>query len=363
MQAPRGPGRASLRTLARRVLSWLRRRWLLWLVLVAFLALVISRRVEIGDLAATLRRGQWQWIVVAVALEAGYYLLYARLYNAAFAVVGVASHVWDLLPAVFASVFLNTLAPTAGLTSAAVLVGYAVQRGQSGARAAEGVLLETVAENLAVLPILLVGLGYLLLRHVLEPYEVLGAAIFLLYVAALALLLGAARWRSDSVRRLLSWVQDKANRLSARLARPGLFPAGWAESNAAALRVAATAIVVHPTEVARMLGIAFAQQLTNLAALEAMFAAFQHPVGLGTLCAGYGLGYVFAILLFIPLDVAATQGIMIVVYDSLGVPAATAVITVLAFGGLNTWLPVIAGVLFVQRLRPPQGEQREDRGS
>ena len=111
-----------------------------------------------------------------------------------------------------------------------------------------------------------------------------------------------------------------------------------------------------------MLAIALAQQVTNLAALEAMFAAFQHPVGLGTLCAGYGLGYVFAILLFIPLDVAATQGIMIVVYDSLGVPAATAVIAVLAFGGLNTWLPVTAGVLLVQRLRPPAGKQRENGG-
>lgn len=115
MQAPRDPERAPLRSMGRRLLAWLRRRWLLWLVLVAFLALVISRRVEIGELAATLRRGQWQWIAVAVGLEVGDYLLYARLYSAAFAVVGVASRVRDLLPALFASVFLNTVAPTAGL--------------------------------------------------------------------------------------------------------------------------------------------------------------------------------------------------------------------------------------------------------
>lgn len=111
MQAPRDPERAPLWRLGQRLLAWLRRRWLLWLVLVAFRALVISRRVEIGELAATLRRGQWQWIAVAVALEVGYYLLYARLYSAAFAVVGVAS-TW--LPVTAGVLLVQRLRPPGG---------------------------------------------------------------------------------------------------------------------------------------------------------------------------------------------------------------------------------------------------------
>lgn len=129
-------------------------------------------------------------------------------------------------------------------------------------------------------------------------------------------------------------------------------PAGWARSNAATFRVAATAIVAYPQRVARTLAVALLQQLTNLAALEALFVAFQHPAGLGTLVAGYGLGFVFAVILVIPFGIGIMQGVMVVVYDSLGVPAATAVVVVLAFGGLNAWLPVTLGVFVLQRLRP-----------
>lgn len=244
------------------------------------------------------------------------------------------------------------MAPTSGLSGAALFVDDAVRRGQSGARAAEGVLLETVAENLAVVPLLLIGLGYLSLRHVLQAYEIVGAAIFVLYVAGLAALLGAGRWNLGALRRLLAWVQHRINYLLTRLGRRRLLPENWAQSNAAALRVAATAIVANPSGVARTLGVALLQQLTNLAALEALFVAFQHPVGLGVLTAGYSLGFVFAVVLFIPFGIGVMQGIMAVIYDSLGVPPATAVVVVLAFGGLNAWLPVTAGFLFVQRFRP-----------
>ncbi len=348
----REPGPGEARTFLRRALAWLRRRWLLWVAIAAFLALVISRRVEIGDLVATLRQGQWQWVLLCIALEALYYWLYAHLFRSAFAVVGVASRVPDLLPVLFASVFLNTLAPTAGLSGAALFVDDAVRRGQSGARATEGVLLETVAENLAVVPLLFAGLAYLLLRHVVQPFEIVGAAIFLLYVAGLAALLGVARWRAGALQRFLAGVQNAANRVLALIGRRRLLPQGWARVNAAAFRVAATAIIARPHAVAGTLAVALAQQLVNLAALEALFVAFQQPVGLGALVAGYSLGFVFAVILFIPFGVGVMQGIMVVIYDSLGVPAATAVVVVLAFGGLNAWLPVLLGVLFLQRLRP-----------
>jgi glycosyltransferase 2 family protein len=337
--------------LLHRLGRWLVRRWLLWVLIIALLAVLISRRVAIEELLATLRQGAWPWIVAATLLQVLYYVLYALLFQQAFATVRVQSRVRDLLPVVLAANFVNNLAPSAGITGAALYIGSVARRGQSAVRATEGVLLEIAVESLALVPVLLGGLADLRLRHVLATYQAVGALLYLAYTVLLSAALLLAHWSPHYLLRLLRWLQALANRIARALGRPILLSVGWSERNAAELHGATDAIVQNPRQVGRTLAVALATQLANLATLYALFRAFHHAVSLGTLAAGYALGMVFAVISFLPYDIGVLQGVMALVYDSLGVPASTAVAVVLAFGGINAWLPLLLGFFFLRQLR------------
>jgi uncharacterized membrane protein YbhN (UPF0104 family) len=88
------------------------RRLILWLIIIAFLWLVINRLSEIEKLAQTLKQGQWQWILTAIGLQAVYFLVFAASYHAAFDTVDVKSSVLGLLPVTISSLFVNVVTPT-----------------------------------------------------------------------------------------------------------------------------------------------------------------------------------------------------------------------------------------------------------
>ena len=334
-----------------RLLAWLRRRWLLVLVTIAFVVLVLLNLDEIGQLVTTLAQGQWEWLLAAGLLQLVYYLLLGVLYQSAFAIVQVESRLRELIPVLFASVFVTPLAPTGGVSGAALFVDDAARHQQSPARAAEGVLLVWVAQNVALLPILALGLAHLSATNALPAYALVGSAIFVLLVAALsgALLLG--RWQAARLRGVLEWVQQTINRIASRFRRRDALPVDWAETNACEFSNAASAIATRPGQVGYTLGIALAHTLVNLASLLAIFQAYRQPIAIGAAAAGFALAIVYAVISVLPLDVGLMQGIMAIVFTSVGVPLTTALAVVIVFGGLNAWLPLAVGFAFLREVR------------
>ncbi|HOQ97249.1 MAG TPA: lysylphosphatidylglycerol synthase transmembrane domain-containing protein [Anaerolineae bacterium] len=341
-----------------RVLAWLRRRWLYLLIVAAFIVLVVLRFADIKLLAQTLVRGRWPFILAAVGLQLLYYLLLGLLYRFAFAVVEVESTLRELLPVVFASVFVSTLTPSGGIGGAALFVDDAARHGQSPAKAAEGVLLVSAAQNLALVPVLAWGLAYLAVRGALQTYMVVGSTLFLLIVLTLtgALILG--RWRRGWLCGLLALMQRIINQVARRIRRPDILPESWAEANANEYCEAATAIVTRPRPVAYTMAMALAHTAANLATLAVIFAAYSQPVPAAAVVAGYALSVVFAVLSVLPFDAGLMQGVMAVVYTGLGVPTATAIAIVLVFGGLNAYLPLLVGFFLLREVRAFGGGPR-----
>ncbi len=334
-----------------RFLRPLRRRWALWLGLGAVVLLVIARFVELKQLGATLAEGQWQWLLAGLMLQVAYYVLYAVVYRAGYATVGVASRVRELVPVLMASIVVGTFTPAGGISSAAVMIDDAARRGQSAARATEGVLLVWVAGVATSVPLLAIGLGYLQLQGALVFFEIIAAVVFLLYIGSMLGMLFLAKWQPGWLRLGLGWVQAKLDRLLARLRRPGL-PEGWVEENTTEAAGAAAAIAARPRLVGVTLAVALSTHLLNLASLYTIFLAFDHAVGLGALSAAYALGFVFAIISIIPFDLGVLAGVMTLVYSSIGVPVAKALVISLAFRGINAWLPVALGFLLFRGAWP-----------
>jgi glycosyltransferase 2 family protein len=322
-------------------LNW--RRLLLLLLLVLFTVWIFSRFANLRDLGATLLRANLLWIIVATLLHAGYFGMYAQLYNLNFALTGVKAEFKRILPILFAMLFANAVAPSGGTAGVALFVDNAVRWGESGARTVAGMVLTLVIDLATLIPFVAYALIFLALQGKLFFYDTLSSLFFVAYVILLTGALFLAGWKPGVMRRFLGWAQGLVNRIGARFHRPELLAPDWAEENARDLTHAGRAITSHPRRLAISLAWAFALHLVNLAGLYLLFVAFDQPVRLGTLVAGFSLGIIFWVVSLLPAGLAAVEGIMTLVFTDMGISADKAAAIVLTFRAMNFWLPVIVG--------------------
>ncbi|MGC1121711.1 MAG: hypothetical protein WBA22_11525 [Candidatus Methanofastidiosia archaeon] len=121
-------------------------RWVVWVLLLIFLWVIITHFAEIEEMTDTFVQGQWDFLIIAGALQILYYLLYAALYQSAFDTVGIRSSLSELVPLTYASLFVN-LAPTAGIGGAALFIYAFKKQEKSEARTTAGLILVQVVDN------------------------------------------------------------------------------------------------------------------------------------------------------------------------------------------------------------------------
>lgn len=323
------------------------RRWV-WIVIFLALTIVVSSRfTDARDLVQTLSKGIWQWIVIGVIIHIIYFSLYSFLYQAGFKTVGVQTSVGGLIPVVVASIFVNTVAPFGGVAGGALLVNYAVKQGQSGARAAVGLLLVLLVDLVTLIPFILAGFMYLYQRRALAFYEILAGVIFVLFVMLLTGMIMLSGWRLIYVQRVLAWLQGIINRVAARFGKADFTGEDWFERIANDLAAAAKAIRRHPRDLSLTVAWGFVVHLVNLIGLYAFFLAFRQSVEVGGLVAGFSLGIVFYVIAVIPQGVGAVEGIMGLTFTSLGISSTKAITIALAFRGVNFWMPMAVGMLIL----------------
>jgi uncharacterized protein (TIRG00374 family) len=329
----------------------MRRRWILWLLIVAFLGVVATRFSEIQELCETLALGQWEWVLAAALLQALYYVVYAAVYQSAFYTVEVDSCTSELVPVLLSSIFVNVVAPSGGASAAALFIDDAARRGQSAAKAAAGTLLVLVADFMAFTLVLGVGLAYLFLQHDLQAYQLVGTLAFVAMTGSLVAMLLLVVWQPEQLRRLLGWLRLRVNQVGRWLGRPSILGDDWADKNAAEFTQASVAITTYPRRVGRTLVIAFGAHLVDLISVYTLFLAFHQPIKFGPLIAGFAVGILFLVVSPVPMGIGVVEGVMSLVYISLGVPSRAATVITLAFRGLTFWLPFAIGFVLLRRVK------------
>jgi uncharacterized protein (TIRG00374 family) len=324
-------------------------RWLFWIVAAAFLWLMVGHLAEIEKSAVPLIQGQPVWIILAALLQLLYYAVFAGIFRAAFHTVDIESSIRDLLPVTLGALFVNVVAPTWGMAGAALFVEDASHRGHPPARAAAGTLLAQTADFSAFALILAAGIAYLSLRHKLQSYEVAATVLLIVLLCSLAFSLVLGLWRPALLRKSLALLQSAMDRLAKLAHRNALLPDGWAAGSAADFSNAAAAIKSHPQRLAATLAVALAAQLINIVSLYSIFLAFHQAIEFGPLVAGYAMGILFWNVSPVPQGVGVVEGMMALVFTSLGVPGIMAVLIVLSFRALNFWLPMLIGFVLLRR--------------
>ncbi len=331
-------------------------RWLFWLLVIAFVWLVVSRFTEIEKVAKTLMTGKWEWVLAAALLQVLYYIVYTALYQSGFDLVGVRSRLRELIPVTFASIFVNVAAPVGGTSGMALFIDDARRRGQSTTRAAVGTLLTLIADFSGFLLVLIIGLVFLFNQHDVKPYELFGVVILLAIIGGMTGLLLIGLWQTELIKRLLNWFQRLANRIANRLHLPDFLPDDWVQHTASEFIEASLAVASHPDRLLRTLLISLCAYVVDIASLYCLFLAFHRPVGFGILVAGFSMGILFWIVSVTPQGIGVVEGMMALVFTSLGIPADRATVIAIAFRALTFWLPLFIGFILARRLRAFAGK-------
>jgi hypothetical protein len=76
-----------------------------------------------------------------------------------------------------------------------------------------------------------------------------------------------------------------------------------------------------------------------------MFLAFNQPFSVGTLIAGYSIGYLFLIVSPTPSGIGFVEGSMTLALASFRIPLAAAGLITLAYRGITLWLTILYGMV------------------
>ncbi len=329
----------------------MKRRWIFLLIMVLFIWIVISRLTELQQLKDTLAQGQWGWIWAAMFSQLVFYIVFSASYQMAFSTVGVSSRTRELIPVVLGSLFVNVVVPSGGAGGAALFADDLSRRGQSKVKTAAGILLQLIADYSSFTLLLIPGLVYLFIEHDLKSYEVVAAVILLLVTTGLSCILLLGIWKPEWLHRVFDWSQRTANWLFGRLQRSLNMADDWAKKNAEEFNQASAAVAGNPSGLMRTIVVLLISHILHITTLYLLFRAFNQPVGLGTLMAGYAIGLLFWIVSPTPQGIGIVEGMMTLTFTSLGISSAVGATVALAFRGLTFWLPMLLGFFAVQRLR------------
>lgn len=336
----------------------MKNRWILWLLVIFFLWVFVTRFTEIEKLATTLSQGKWEWVLAAILVQAIYFIAFTASYQAAFETVELKSRLYDLLPVLFGSLFVNVVVPAGGAGGAALFIDDAARRGQSSSRVSTGLLLQLIADYTAFTFLLIVGMIYLFIQHDLKSYEIVTALILLFITLGLTAVMLMGLWRPVLLGRLLSGIERLLSSLAKRFKRPPSLVEGWAAKQTQELIQAASALLEHPSSLAKTLFFTTTAHLLDILCLYTLFLAFHQSIKIGPLIAGYSMGILFWIVSITPQGIGVVEGVMALVYTSLGIPSAAATTISLAFRGLSFWLPLLVGFILLQRVKTFHAEQR-----
>ncbi|MGA2112186.1 MAG: lysylphosphatidylglycerol synthase transmembrane domain-containing protein [Anaerolineales bacterium] len=328
------------------------RRFVLALVLLLAVYFVISHFAQLATIQQVFQRADLSLLLVAVCLEICNFTAIALNFRSLYQALGLHENVGRLWLLATASVFVNVVAPSAGVGGMAVFLTDAKRRGHSGAKVIVAGLLFLLFDYLAVLAYLLAGVIVLLRRSRLSGVDI-SAGILLL---AMAILLGTLIWLGlnsvTSLERLLVWVTRNLNRLSHAVLRRPILSEEGAHHFAAEIAEGGQAIRRAPRRLVlpaffSLLGMTFL-----VGVFFFVFLAFGLTVSFGTLIAVFSIAYLFLIVAPTPSGVGFVEGIATLLLKSFGFSLESAAIVVAAYRVITFWFPLGVGGISFRALRP-----------
>jgi uncharacterized protein (TIRG00374 family) len=321
------------------------KNFLLAVILLLAIAFGFSSLGEMEKTAAILRSGDLMFLIGALALETGWFFIVGATYSALYKIVGIPDSTRRLWKLGTAANFSNIIAPTGGMSAAAVLISDARHNNFSSARATVVYALFVFFDYTGLLCVLTVGLGILASRNSLHWAEITASILLLLAALGLAAILYLAMLSETLLGKVLSISARGINRILSPFIHRNYLSEERAHSFASEIAEGIGDLKQNPKELLAPLGLAVANKGLLMVILWLVAMAFQTPLTAEVLVAGFSIGYLFVIVSPTPSGIGIMEGAMALSFRSLGLALETATIITLAFRGITFWVPFLVGAV------------------
>lgn len=323
----------------------LMRNILFIIVFILGLAFVFFNFSEVEDILDTLSKGDWRYIILAVIIQCIWMINVAFSYFYVYQALDLKEKIERLILLVGSAFFLNVVAPTGGLGGIAIFVSEARKKGYSSARVAIAGVLVVLFDYLAFIAVLVLGLMVLFRRDNLDFVELAASSVLFLVAGILSLILYLGTKSADEMGRVLAWLTRLVNKLLFPFLRRQYLSEDRAYSFASDASSGLQKLRNDPKKLLLPILLGLSNKALLILILLMIFKAFKAPLTLGTLIAGFSLGYLFLIVSPTPAGVGFVEGALTLGLNSLNVPLGRATIIALSYRGVTFWIPLLFGMI------------------
>lgn len=321
------------------------RKLIIAIALLLGVVFMLAKMAEVQAILQTLQRGDWRFVLLALGVEAIWLVNVAASNRAIYRILGLSERFEKLFVMSAAANFVNVVAPSVGMGGMAVFISQARRAGYSTARVTVASVLFVLFEYIGFLCVLALGLFVLFRRNNLNSAELVASSILVIVAAVLALLLYLGMRSAKALGRALAWMARQVN----HLVWPFLHRAYLSEQRAHEFAHDAAdglhALRYKPKDLLLPVSLALSSKGLLISILLLMFLAFKVPFSVGTLIAGFSIGYLFLIVSPTPAGIGVVEGALTLALSSLNVPLSEAAVLALAYRGITFWIPLLVGML------------------
>jgi uncharacterized protein (TIRG00374 family) len=336
------------------------RKFVTAVVILLAVIFVVGRIAEVEAILATLRSGDWRFLLLACLLMFAWLINLAASYRTIYLLLGLDEPLRKLILLSTAANSINVIAPSGGMGGLAIFIAHARQRGYSSGRATVAGVLVVLFDYLGLLIALTLGLSILFRLNHLNWIDVIASLILLAFAVGLFAILYLAMHSAERLGKLLAWGVRTINRalhlVSKRQSLSEEYAHQFSRDAAAGMRQLRS----NPANLWKPAALALSSKGFQLAILFLASRAFQVDIPVDILLAGFSTASLFVIVSPTPYGVGVVEGILTLTLSSLGVPVGGAAVVALSYRAITFWLPLLLGVIAFRLL--PKGE-RESRMS
>jgi glycosyltransferase 2 family protein len=320
------------------------RKFFIALALLLTVLFLILRFAEVQNIAATIERGNWRFLTLALLVQAIWMVDVGASYRAIFRILGIRESLWHLVKLSAAVNFFNIVAPSGGLGGLMIFFDDARKNGYSSARATVAGALFVLFDYAGFLVVLALGLTILSRQNHLGWPEVVASIFLFLVACGLAGLLYLGTRSSMQLGDVLAWLAGAVNWAVRPFIRRDYLSVERAYSFAEEAADGINMLKIRPRALILPYGLALSNKALLVSVLFLVFLSFGVPFTVGTLIAGFSMGYLFLIVSPTPSGIGVVEGVMTLSLHTLGVPLESAAVVVLAYRGFTFWAPFLAGM-------------------
>jgi hypothetical protein len=298
---------------------------------------------EIESIAETLQRGNIWFILLALFIQCGWFVLAGSIIHALYRIVGLDESRKKMSLLFAAGTFVGTVMPSAGMGAVAVFISEARRNGQSTGKVTVASMLYIITDYTAFLCVLALGLIVLFRRHDLDATEILASAIMFFIAATLAFLLYLGSRSEVRLGNALARIARFFNRLAYPLLRRDYLSEAKMRNYAREMAEDLRALPERSRSLIKPFLFAFANKTLLMCVLTVIFLAFRVPFSAGTIIGGFSITYLFTVVSPTPAGIGIVEGVMPLALSSLNVQWSQAVIITLAYRGITFWFPLGVG--------------------